>query len=176
MLRDACGDAVEDVSDSFGDLEVTVRRDAAVKACTALRDDPRTRFEFLMALCGVDWFESREPRFEVVLHLYSLERNHRLRVIFPVPEDDPEMDTLTGVWKGANWAERECWEMFGIRFRGHPFLRRLLTHDDFQGHPLRKDYPSDLRHVYQGDAEMPEHLFDNIPGPRRPVRDVGEGR
>ena len=82
-----------------------------------------------------------EYRFEIVYHFYSLTKNHRLRVKVPVTLQEPEVDSLTGLWPAANWFEREVWDMFGIRFRGHPNLKRLLMYEPFEGHPLRKDYP-----------------------------------
>jgi NADH-quinone oxidoreductase subunit C len=80
-------------------------------------------------------------RFVVVYHFFSLAHKHRLRVEVPVDEDDAEVDSLTSLWGGADWLEREVWDMFGIRFRGHPDLKRILMYDEFEGHPLRKDYP-----------------------------------
>src|SRR5437773_1525914 len=153
VLGEVCPEAIGEVTHAYGDLAVTLDRAAAATACTALRNDPRTRFDIFVDLCGVDWLESRDVRFDVVVHLYSIPLNHRIRLIFPVPEDDPTIGTLVGVWKGANWFERECWDMFGITFTGHPWLKRILCHDDFQGHPLRKDYDATLRHPYGGDTE-----------------------
>ena len=80
-------------------------------------------------------------RFAVVYHFYSLTHKHRLRLVVPVEEDDAEVDSLTLLWPGANWLEREVWDMFGIVFRGHPGLKRILMYEEFEGHPLRKDYP-----------------------------------
>jgi NADH-quinone oxidoreductase subunit C len=84
-------------------------------------------------------------RFAVVYHFYSLALKHRLRIEVPLEDDDPEVDSLSSLWAGANWLEREVWDMFGIRFRGHPDLRRILMYDEFVGHPLRKDYPVNRR-------------------------------
>jgi NADH-quinone oxidoreductase subunit C len=84
-------------------------------------------------------------RFAVVYHLYSLPLKHRLRVVVPVEEDDPEVASATSVWASADWLEREVWDMFGIRFEGHPNLKRILMYDEFVGHPLRKDYPVNKR-------------------------------
>jgi NADH-quinone oxidoreductase subunit C len=80
-------------------------------------------------------------RFAVVYHFYSTARKHRLRLVVPVDEADPQVDSLTSLWPGANWLEREVWDMFGIAFRGHPDLKRILMYEGFEGHPLRKDYP-----------------------------------
>jgi NADH-quinone oxidoreductase subunit C len=126
--------------DAHGDVVVLVEREGLVAALTALRDDAETRFEMLTDLTAVDYL-GRTPRFEVVYQLYSLSRNHRLRVKVPVPEDDPVVPSAVEVWKAANWTEREVWDMFGIRFSGHPDLRRILMYPEFEGHPLRKDYP-----------------------------------
>lgn len=82
-----------------------------------------------------------EFRFEVVYHFYSTAKNHRLRIKVPLTASDPVIDSLTGLWHAAGWFEREAWDMFGVRFTGHPNLKRLLMYEEFQGHPLRKDYP-----------------------------------
>jgi len=124
-----CGQAVARV-------ERTLIRDALV----ALRDHPDARFDMLADLTAVDYL-GRVPRFEVVYQLHSIARNHRLRVKAAVPEDDPVVPSVSSVWKAAIWAEREAWDMFGIRFAGHPDLRRILMYPEFEGHPLRKDYP-----------------------------------
>jgi len=126
--------------DARGEAVVVLDRSALPAALETLRDHPELRFEQLSDLTAVDYL-GRTPRFEVVYQLYSLTRGHRLRVKVLVPEDDPVVPTATGVWKAANWAERETWDMFGIRFLGHPDLRRILMYREFEGHPLRKDYP-----------------------------------
>jgi len=92
-------------------------------------------------------------RFVVVYHLFSLPLKHRLRLEVPVDEADPEVDSLTSLWAGADWLEREVWDMFGIRFRGHPNLRRILMYEEFVGHPLRKDYPVDKRQPLIGPVD-----------------------
>jgi NADH-quinone oxidoreductase subunit C len=133
-----------------GEAVVVVSRDALPDALGKLRDDGETRFEQLSDLTAVDYL-GRTPRFEVVYQLYSITLNHRLRVKVPVPDDDPVVPTATGVWKSAIWAERETFDMFGIRFTGHPDLRRILMYPEFQGHPLRKDYP-----LHQRQPLVPE--------------------
>jgi NADH-quinone oxidoreductase subunit C len=127
-----------------GDAVVVVERAALAAALEALRDHPDLRFEMLSDLTAVDYL-GRVPRFEVVYQLYSLTHNHRLRVKVPVPEDDLVVPSATPIWKAANWAEREVWDMFGIRYAGHPDLRRILMYPEFVGHPLRRDYPLDRR-------------------------------
>lgn len=110
-----------------------------------LRDDPRSEMNMLMDLTAVD-YPDREPRFEVVAHLYSLNLGHRLRLKARVGDRDGEtveIDTLTDLWASANWLERECYDMFGVKFLEHPDLRRILLYPEFEGHPLRKDYPAE---------------------------------
>jgi NADH-quinone oxidoreductase subunit C len=100
--------------------------------------------EMFIDLTGVDRF-STEPRFDVVLHLYSVSLKHRVRLYGGCPENDPTIDSLCGVWEGANWYEREAYDLYGVRFKGHPDLRRILMYPEFVGHPLRKDYPKEKR-------------------------------
>jgi NADH-quinone oxidoreductase subunit C len=115
-------------------------RSALPDVLRKLRDDPELAFDMLSDLTVVDYL-GRVPRFEVVYQLKSLARNHRLRVKVLVPEEDPVVPTAVPIWKSANWSEREAWDLFGIRFDGHPDLRRILMYPEFVGHPLRKDYP-----------------------------------
>ena len=113
-----------------------------------LRDEPAMAFNVLMDLTAVDYLrhpDQRTARFEVVYHFYSLEQNRRVRLEVPVGEEEPVVETLSDLWPAADWFEREVWDMFGIEFRGHPNLKRLLMYEEFQGHPLRKDYPVNRR-------------------------------
>jgi NADH-quinone oxidoreductase subunit C len=127
-----------------GQAVVVLDRAALPAAFRTLHDHAELRFDLLSDVTAVDYL-GRAPRFEVVYQLYSVPLNHRLRVKVPVPEDDAVVPTASGVWRAANWGERECFDMFGIRFAGHPDLRRILMYPEFQGHPLRKDYPLMLR-------------------------------
>ena len=127
-----------------GDATIVIDRDRALATFGALRDDPTLAFDLLADVTAVDYL-GRPPRFEVVYHLYSLSHGHRLRVKISVGEANPSVPSLTALWKGANWLEREVWDMFGIRFEGHPDLRRILMYPEFEGHPLRKDYPVSKR-------------------------------
>ncbi len=147
---------------SRGQDVITVSREAAPAVLRALRDEPDFEFNVLIDLTAVDWL-SREPRFEVVYQLKSLSRNHRLRVKVPVPGNDAWIASAVEVWNGADWLERECYDMFGIDFRGHPDLRRILMYDSFVGHPLRKDYPVDRRQPIVEE-------IDPIASPRPPSR------
>ena len=94
-------------------------------------------------------------RFAVVYHFYSMAHKHRLRLVVPVEEADAVVDSLCSLWPGANWLEREVWDMFGIAFRGHPDLKRILMYDEFEGHPLRKDYPVKKRQPLIGRIDSP---------------------
>ncbi len=147
---------------SHGEDVVTVSREAAPGVLRALRDESAFDFNLLIDLTAVDWLR-REPRFEVVYQLKSLTRNHRLRVKVPVPGADAWVGSVVELWKSADWLERECYDMFGIEFRDHPDLRRILMYDSFVGHPLRKDYPVDRR---QPIAEE----VDPVAAPRPPSR------
>ena len=144
-IREKLGTAVLDAHAFRGDDTLLVRREGVVETFRVLKNDSALAFDFLSDLTAVDYLGKKNPRFEVVYHLLSLGRNRRLRVKVPVPEDSPEVDSLTPLWKAADWMEREVWDMFGIRFRGHPDLRRILLYEEFRGYPLRKDYPVNQR-------------------------------
>ncbi|MGH7312963.1 MAG: NADH-quinone oxidoreductase subunit C [Candidatus Rokuibacteriota bacterium] len=149
LLRERCGAAVVDAPASRGEPTAGVERSAILDVLRFCRDDDRLAFTMLTDLTAVDYlkFPGREdgPRFEVVYQLYSLQHNHRLRLKVRVDEDDAVVPTAVPLWPIANWLEREVWDMFGIRFEGHPDLRRLLLYEEFTGHPLRKDYPINRR-------------------------------
>ena len=138
------GGEILETGSQHGDEWARVRRDAWTAVATFLRDDPSTKMEMFIDLTVVDRF-STEPRFDVVLHLYSVSRKHRVRLYAGVPEEDPTIETLVPVWAGANWFEREAYDLYGVRFKGHPDLRRILMYPEFVGHPLRKDYPKEKR-------------------------------
>jgi NADH-quinone oxidoreductase subunit C len=123
-----------------GMLSVSVPRARIVAVAGYLRDTPGLRYVYLENLCGVDYL-GRDPRFEVVYHLLSLEGRHRLALKVGVPEEDPTLPTLTDLWPTANWQEREAYDMFGLVFTGHPALHRILMPDDWEGYPQRKDVP-----------------------------------
>ena len=143
------GEAVVETHANAGDATAVVTRERVVHVLQTCRDDAELGFDVLMDLTAVDYsrFPGREdgPRFEVVYHLYSVPHNHRLRVKVRVDEDDPVVPSATRLWPIANWFEREVWDMFGVRFDGHPDLRRILMYEEFVGHPLRKDYPVNRR-------------------------------
>jgi NADH-quinone oxidoreductase subunit C len=138
-IRAKLGPAVESVADSFGDPVLVIRAEDVRTALAALREPPFD-FAVLLDLTCVD-LAAGAGRFELVYHLYSLARNVRLRLKASVPAEGPVVASLVGLWKNADWLEREVFDMFGVRFEGHPDLRRLLTYEGFEGHPLRKSYP-----------------------------------
>ena len=121
-----------------------VSRDEVAAIAQVLRDRPELAFDFLAELTAVD-FWPREPRYELVYILVSIGNRLRLRVKVRLPADDPHVSTVSGIWPAANWLEREVWDLFGIAFDGHPDPRRLLMPEDWQGSPLRKDYPVQIR-------------------------------
>jgi NADH-quinone oxidoreductase subunit C len=148
-LRTRFGAAVVETHAHHGDHTAVVERAAIVDVLRFCRDEAALGFDMLSDLTAVDFlkFPGREdgPRFEVVYHLYSLTHNHRVRLKVRVDEDEAVVPTAVEVWPIANWLEREVWDMFGIRFDGHPDPRRLLMYEEFVGHALRKDYPINRR-------------------------------
>jgi NADH-quinone oxidoreductase subunit C len=148
--------AILDVKTYKDELTLYIEKESIYKVAKYLRDNDELAFDFLSDLCGVDKTRlDNNNSFEVVYHLYSLKRNHRVRLKVQIPASKPTISTVTNVWKTANWHEREAYDMFGIVFEGHPSLERILTPDGFEGHPLRKDYPlrgrqpESLRKVYR---------------------------
>ncbi len=135
-----------------GDDTVILKRESLVDVCRFLKTDPAMDFNLPVDVCGVDYLGKKEPRFEVVYHFYSIDKRHRIRLKVEVDEDDCWVPSVIGVWKGVDWFEREAWDMMGIRFEGHPDLRRILMYEEFEGHPLRKDYP---QRGYQPLMPMP---------------------
>ena len=141
--------AVLDVVEHRGETTVTVAKESIVGICTFMRDT--CGYNLLTDLCGVDYL-GKTPRFMVVYNLYNIATKQRLRIKVPVEEQDAKVDTVSTVWGTANWHERECWDLMGISFNGHPDQRRILMPADWEGHPLRKDYPlqGPDREPYQG--------------------------
>jgi len=128
-------------SDEFrGDLSVRFRSEDIVKVCQFLRDDSDLNFDLIVDICGVDMYRP-EGRFEVVYHLYSIRNKKYIRLKVSLNEEKPVVDSVTSVWSGANWHERETFDMYGIEFRGHPDLRRMYMPEDYEHYPLRKDFP-----------------------------------
>jgi NADH-quinone oxidoreductase subunit C len=130
---------VLDVVEYRGETTVTVNKEQIVEICRFMRDTGG--FNLLSDLCGVDYLGKKEQRFMVVYNMFNLTTKERIRIKTPVAEENASIDTVSTVWATANWHERECWDLLGISFNGHPDLRRILMADDWEGHPLRKDYP-----------------------------------
>lgn len=130
---------IESDAEAFGDQILAVRREGLRPVMSGLKDPPFD-YAVLLDLTCVDFLAS-ESRFEMVYHIYSMSRNRRLRIKVSLPGETPVVDSLVGLWKNADWLEREVFDMFGVTFRGHPDLRRILMYEGFEGHPLRKSYP-----------------------------------
>ena len=133
-------EAVQGVKFDREEMTIYVDRANIRGACGLLKDDPDCTFNFLSDLTCVDWYPA-EPRFEVIYHLLSIPKKERVRLKVRLNSASPAVESLTSVWPGANYFEREVFDLFGIRFTGHPYLRRILMPEDWEGHPLRKDYP-----------------------------------
>jgi NADH-quinone oxidoreductase subunit C len=132
--------AVEGVKFDRDEMTIYVERSSIREACGLLKDDPNCLFNYLSDVTCVDWFPS-EPRFEVIYQLLSIPKKERVRLKVRLGRDSPAVESVTSVWRGANYFEREVFDLFGVRFVGHPYLRRLLMPEDWEGYPLRKDYP-----------------------------------
>lgn len=132
--------AVEGVKFDRDEMTIYLDRSAIREACALLKEDPACPFNFLSDVTCVDWYPS-EPRFEVVYHLLSIPKKERVRLKVKLDSASPTVESLTPIWPGANYFEREVFDLFGIRFTGHPYLRRIMMPEDWEGHPLRKDYP-----------------------------------
>jgi len=130
-----------DSTEFRGQVAVTVRKDRIVDICRYLHDEPSLFFDFPADLFGIDYLGKKENRFAVAYNLYSVKHRHRILLKAEVPESAPSIDSVITIWAGVNWHERECYDLFGITFKGHPDLRRILLSEDWEGHPLRKDYP-----------------------------------
>jgi len=161
LLQAKFGDKIVETHSQFGDDTAVVVPEAWRDVALFLRDEPRCAMNMFTDLTAVDYLE-REPRFEVVCHLRSLDRGHRIRIKTRIGDENGEsmeLPSLAPVWRGANWFERECFDMFGVKFVGHPDLRRILMYEEFQGHPLRKDYPAQQA---QPLVEYREGNFDKL--------------
>jgi len=139
-LTEARGNLIAASQMKYGELTLTATVDNVIPLLTFVRDDPKCGFINLIDICGVDW-PQRELRFDVVYHLLSPKKNLRVRVKVATDEDTP-IPSACPVYPGADWFERETWDMYGVLFTGHPDLRRILTDYGFEGHPLRKDFPT----------------------------------
>ncbi len=156
-LRAKFPEAVLDASEFRGQTMVRVRKEDLVSVMQFLRDDPELQYNMLASLCGVDWL-GQEERFEVIYHLLSMPNRDRLCIKVRTNATVP---SVTGVWPGANWQEREVYDMFGVVFEGHPDLRRILMPADWEGHPLRKDY--DLEYETVAFTHNQDQVYERKP-------------
>ena len=143
-IREKLGKRVLETLLVQGDDVLMLDRSGLRESFRFFKEDSRLHLDFLSDITAVDYWKQKEPRFEVVYQVASLKGGRRLRVRVPIPEEDATVESLVPLWKGANFLEREVWDLFGIRFIDHPDLRRILLYEEFQGHPLRKDYPVNL--------------------------------
>src|SRR5258706_1443008 len=194
-IRTAFPDAIQEINEFRGDTRITVRRERIVEILQLLRDDPDMEYNFFSECMGVDYLNlktgqpifGKKHRFEVVYNLYSLPDNRtgkgnntRIFVKIGVPENDQTAPTVTGVYPGAEWPEREIYDMFGIKFTDHPDLRRILMTDDWVGHPQRKDYPLGGERAQTVDGKYGPAVGEGIvqhPGEsffRKTANEIGE--
>jgi len=161
LLKNEFPNSVIDFHAHRGDETVVIERESLDNICSFLRDDPRCSFEIMMDLTAVDRLEMNiTPRFEVVYHFKSLAHDRRLRIKVLLPDDDCKISSIHHLWKAVDWYERECFDMFGIFFEGHPNLKRILMYDEFEGHPLRKDFPIDKQQPLLELKEIDErHIY-----------------
>lgn len=166
-LRERFGDAIVETHSHRGDHTAVVSPEQYHEILSFLRTDPACDYDFLTDLSGLDRLRlhaDASPRFEVIVHLYSRNRNDRLRIkTRPTDDSAPVLLTITDIYPAANWPEREVWDMFGVRFTGHPNPKRMLLYEEFVGHPLRKDYPVNKRQPLVKERpvhdEHPSELF-----------------
>ena len=159
-LKEKFPDDVLGTHEQHGDETAVVKASALLKIAQFLRDDSEYAMNFLMDLTAVDGLKlGWNPRFQVVYHFYSLGQNHRLRIKVPAA-DGGSVPSLTGLWDVANWFERECWDLFGVKFDGHPNLTRIMMYEGFVGHPLRKDYPINKRQPLIGPGAIKQEAVN----------------
>jgi NADH-quinone oxidoreductase subunit C len=157
-LKERFGTAILETHSRFGDDTAVVDPGRWREVCAFLRKDPQLDFDLPVDLCGVD-YPDRTPRMEVVMHLYSISNHHRIRLKARVGDEEmegAELDSVTSIWPGMDWLEREVFDMSGVRFRGHPDLRRILMYPEFEGHPLQRTYAADKTQplvAYRTEAE-----------------------
>ncbi|MBU1625877.1 NADH-quinone oxidoreductase subunit D [bacterium] len=157
-VKEKFSDSILDYHRKLGDATITLKTENLVEVCSFLKSDPDLDFNFMMDITAVDYPE-REKRFEVVYHLYSLSKNQRIRLKVFESDQNQKISTVSSVWKAANWFEREVWDMYGIKFKDHPNMKRILLYEDFEGFPLRKDYPINKEQpIFNKDYDFSEML------------------
>lgn len=160
IIKEALGASVNETAIAYGELTVTAESGGIIELLTFLRDNARCKFVSMIDICGVDWPE-REKRFDVVYHLMSPQQNSRVRIKVAVGEGET-LPSATSVYPGADWFEREAYDMFGILFTGHPDLRRILTDYGFEGYPLRKDFPTTGYVEVRYDDEQKRVVYEPV--------------
>ncbi|MDX6306189.1 MAG: NADH-quinone oxidoreductase subunit [Blastocatellia bacterium] len=156
-LREKFAGAVIDATEFLGQLSIRIEPARVVEVCDALKRDPETPFNYLSDLTCAHYPDDREAPFEVIYNLYSIAANERVRLKARVNTEGGEgIDSVTGVWPSADWPEREVYDLFGVNFRNHPDLRRILLPPDWEGHPLRKDYPLEFVENKWTENHLPE--------------------
>ena len=182
-LRERFPDQIVEVAYYCGEPLVRLRPERFGDVCRFLRDDPSLRFDYLSNLTAVHWPQRPKP-FEVVYHLFSISMRHRVTLKLDVAEDE-QPPTSVAVWPTANWHEREVFDLFGIRFMGHPDMTRILMTDEWVGHPLRKDYPLEGKpgdHLQYREVTTATHVYTYEKAPirgfgwKKAVEKTGEGR
>jgi NADH-quinone oxidoreductase subunit C len=144
MIEEKFAGQVTGTTEYAGQVAVSLKKDLIRDVCLFLRDEPSLAMDHLVDITAVDYSRypgDTGPRFEVVYNLISTTHRHRIRLKVRVPEDAPRVDSVAAIWQTANWHERETFDLMGIQFAGHPDLRRILLPEDWEGHPLRKEYP-----------------------------------
>ncbi|HKR22922.1 MAG TPA: NADH-quinone oxidoreductase subunit C, partial [Pyrinomonadaceae bacterium] len=152
-LKEQFGESIGDASEFIGQLSVHVQRERIVEVCDYLKTDEKTPFDYLSDLTCVHYPDRGDAQFEVVYNLFSISTNERVRLKVDTAE---QVDSVTGVWPSANWLEREVYDLFGVHFANHPDLRRLLLPTDWDGHPMRKDYPLEFVENAWTERHLPE--------------------
>ena len=153
-LSEKCADAVTEATEFLGQLSIRIERSRVVEVCNALKADAETPFDYLSDLTCVHWPDNREAPLEVVYQLYSILKNERVRL--KVATNGAGVESVTSVWPAADWPEREVYDLFGVVFHNHPDLRRILLPPDWDGHPLRKDYPLEFIENAWTERHLPE--------------------
>ncbi len=153
-FKNQFGEGVLSAHENFGDETLVVQKEILLELLQFAKENENLKFDLLMDICGVDYLE-QSPRFEVVYHLYSVSKKHRIRIKTKVSAEDCKVPSCVSLWKAADWFEREAYDMMGIHFEGHPNLKRVLLFEGFEGHPLRKDYPINKRQKIPEPLERP---------------------
>ena len=171
-LKHVLGAQIQDLQLALGELTLTVKENDYLSVALTLRDHPDLAFEQMLDLCGMDYSAYKDgadsnytnaPRYAVVLHLLSLTHNWRVRLRVHATDDDmPQLDSVTGIWNAANWFEREAFDLFGVNFKDHVDLRRLLTDYGFIGHPFRKDFPTSGHVEMRYDSEQKRVIYQPV--------------